>query len=124
MTKSTEQKVQRTLRKMKSKLTNYEKLYPTGSNPGLFYGLAKIHKVPKDGTIKDLPLRPMISNIGTATYMTSKYLANLLSPLATSEYTIKSTEHFTNILKTEILPDNYKNDILRSAKFIYKCTIR
>ena len=41
-----EGKVQRTLRKIKSKLPSsvYSKIYPTGSLPGKFYGTAKIHK--------------------------------------------------------------------------------
>ena len=56
--KTLESKVQRNLRKMKSK-----KLYPTGSCPGKFYGTAKIHKVPVNGNIDDLSIRPIASNI-------------------------------------------------------------
>ena len=41
-TKTLESKVQRTLRKLKSKFTEqeYKKLYPTGSCPWKFYGTA------------------------------------------------------------------------------------
>ena len=57
-TKTLESKVQRSLRKLKSKLSSYEekKLYPTGSSPGKFYGTAKLYKLPVNGTIDDLPI--------------------------------------------------------------------
>ena len=44
-TKTLESKVQRSLRKFKSKLSPYEykKLYPTISFTGKFYGTAKLH---------------------------------------------------------------------------------
>ena len=85
----------------------YSKIYPTGSAPGKFYGTAKIHKLSPDDTINKLPLRPTISNIGTATYHLSKYLAQLLSPLSESEYTIKSTKHFVEKIKIEHIPNDY-----------------
>ena len=49
-TGKTEGQVQRALRKIKTKLPKdvYNKLYPTGSRPGQFYGLSKIHKL-KEG---------------------------------------------------------------------------
>ena len=85
----------------------YSKIYPTGSAPGKFYGTAKIHKLSPDDTINELPLRPTISNIGTATYHLSKYLAQLLSPLRESEYTIKNTKHFVEKTKTEHIPNDH-----------------
>ena len=48
-----------------------------------------------------LPLRPIISNIGTATYDLAKYLAKLLSPLSKSSYTVSSIDELVNILKNE-----------------------
>ena len=48
----------------------------------MFYGTADIHKLPPDGFIDNVPLRPIVSNIGTASYQLVKYLAKLLSPLA------------------------------------------
>ena len=77
---------------MKLKLPSniYTKIYPTGSLPGKFYGTAKIHKLSRNDTINELPLRPIVSNICTATCHLSKYLAELLSPLSESEYTIKN----------------------------------
>ena len=55
---------------MKSPFTlqEYKKVYPTGSNAGKLYGTAKIHKLPESGTVDQLQLRPIISNVGTASY--------------------------------------------------------
>ena len=74
-TKTMERKVQNILRKIKSKLTinEYKQLYPSGSSPGKFYGTAKIHKLSNDDNVEILPIRPIISNIGTATYSQAKY---------------------------------------------------
>ena len=58
---SVENKFKRALRKIKTKLPqqDYIKLYPTGSSPGKFYLTAKKkHKMPENGTMEDLPLRP------------------------------------------------------------------
>ena len=105
-----EGQVQRALRKIKSHLPEgtYYKLYPTGSSPGKFYGQAKIHKLKESEGVNELPIRPIISNIGTATYQTAKYLSNLLQPLAKSEYTIESTKTFIETLRTKVVLDNHK----------------
>ena len=65
--KSVEEKIQRLLREFKSRLWQKEcyQLYLTGSCAGKFYGTVKIHKLPPDGNINNLPLKPIISNIGT-----------------------------------------------------------
>ena len=92
-----QKRVQDCLRSMKKRLGPkiYNSIYPTSSRPGQFYGTAKLHKVPKDSTDVDpLPIRPIISNIGTATYKTSKHLAKLLAPLTKSKYTVESTKDF------------------------------
>ena len=52
----------------------YRRLYPTGAGSPKFYGLPKIHK-------SGIPLRPIISSIGTVTYNTAKELARILKPL-------------------------------------------
>ena len=41
-----------------------------------------------------LLIKAIVSNIGTATYELSKYLAKLLSPLSQSQYTINSIKDF------------------------------
>ena len=58
--------------------------------------------------VKQLPLRPIVTNIGTATYGISKYLAKLLHPLSVSDYTINSTQDFVNKIKNEEVPPGYK----------------
>ena len=45
-------------------------------------------------------MRPIITNIGTATYKTSKYLAKLLAPLTKSKFTINSTKDFITFTKS------------------------
>ena len=95
-------RVQNCLRKMKKRLgpVTYNSIYPTASRSGRFYGTAKLHKVdPGCKDINKLPIRPIISNIGTATYKTSQYLAKLLAPLTKSEYSISSTAEFISKIK-------------------------
>ena len=103
--------IQWCVRKIKNKIskTEYLQLYPTGSSPGKFHGTTKIHKLPNGGNITELPLRHIVSNIGTASYYLSKYLAKFLSPLSQSEYTVKNTKQFVQDLKRLHVPgDNYK----------------
>ena len=52
----------------------FKRLYPTAAVPSKFYGLPKIHK-------PGIPLRPIVSSIGAATYNTAKELAKILKPL-------------------------------------------
>ena len=108
--KSIEGKIQRILRKLKNRLSSKEfyQLYPTGSCPGKFYSTVKIHKLPLNGFIDNLPLRPTVSNIGTASFQLAKYLAKLLSPLAQSNYTINSTKDIMIKIKNEKIPENYE----------------
>ena len=108
-TKTIEGKVQRSLRKIKEKLNKneYKQLYPSGSSPGLFYGTAKIHKLKKEEGINDLNLRPIISNIGTATYELAKYLSKILEPLGKNNFTIKNSFDLINRLKEETIPEGY-----------------
>ena len=114
-TSSTEKKVQDTLREIKEDIgeETYKKIYPSGSNPGKFYGTAKIHKLSNEedmniNQVDRLPLRPIVSNINTATYRTSKFLAQLLAPLGKSKYTISSTEEFITKLRSTTPPDGYE----------------
>ena len=68
--KCIECKIQQSVRKLKKKIsiTEYLQLYPTGCSSHKFYGTAKIHKLPNGGSITELPLRSIVSNIGTASY--------------------------------------------------------
>ena len=66
-------------------------LYPSGSQPGVMYGLAKIHKALEDGIPS---FRPILSAIGTPTYKLAKFCDQLLKPLTNNEYTIKDSFSF------------------------------
>ena len=83
LTKAIEGKIQRSVRKIKSNLIKqkYSRLYPTGSSPTKFYATAKRHKLKRGGCVNTLLLRPIVSNVKTASYQLAKYLAKLLSPL-------------------------------------------
>ena len=93
LTKTLESKVQRSLRKLKSNFSPYEykKLYPTGSCPTKFCGTPKLHKLPVNGKIDDLPIRFTVSNINTATYQLAKHLSKVRE-LRESEHNIKNTK--------------------------------
>ena len=95
---------------MKSKFSkqDYKKLYPTGSTEGRFYGTAKNHKLKEGDGVDKLPLRPIVSNIGTPSYHLAKYLAKLLSPLSQSEYTISSTKDFIQQIRDVKVPEGHK----------------
>ena len=105
-----ESKVQRTLRKIKSKFTGqeYKKLHPTGSCRGELYCTVKIHKIPVNGNIDDLPIRSITSNINTATYNLANCLTKLLAPLRESEYISKSTKDFIGKVKAKKVPNSYQ----------------
>ena len=100
-TKSLEGKVQRAIRKIKGKLTQqaYRKKYPTRSSQGKVYDTAIRHKLHANGTVDDLAIQPIISNLGTASYQLAKNLAKLLKPLTQSEYTLNSTVDFIHKIK-------------------------
>ena len=66
-------------------------MHTTGSKPGLFYGTAKVHKLKIGERLKELIVRPILSNIETATYETTKYFNTLLTTLTKSQYIILST---------------------------------
>ena len=51
----------------------YKKVYPTWASAPKFYGLSKIHK-------EDVPLRPIVSSIGSVTYGVAKELSRILKP--------------------------------------------
>ena len=71
----------------------YKRLYPTGAGSPKFYGLPKIHKL-------GMPLRPIVSSIGTVTYQTSKEVARILKPLVgRSPHHVKNTQDFIDQIK-------------------------
>ena len=54
--------------------SQYLQLYPSDPLSPLFYGLPKVHK-------PGVPLRPIVSTVGSVTYPLAKYLARLLALL-------------------------------------------
>ena len=74
-------------------------MYPTGAVSPKYYGLPKIHKA-------GIPLRPIISSTGTATYNTAKELARILKPLVgTSSHHVQNTRDFIDQIKEVRLKD-------------------
>ena len=68
-------------------------LTPQCSSPPQMYGLPKIHK-------PDIPLRPIVSAIGSPTYLLAKMLAGILAPLAGKTDTfVKNSSHFADMVK-------------------------
>ena len=90
-----ERKLQRVNRKLKPKLPSniYSNICLPGSYRVKFYGTAKIYKISPNNSVQNLPVRPIVSNIGTLTYQLSKYLGSLFSSLSESEYTVKNQNH-------------------------------
>ena len=71
----------------------YKRLYPTGAGSPKFYGLPKIHK-------EGIPLWPIVSSIGAASYETSKELARILKTLVgKSIYHVQNTQGFIQQIK-------------------------
>ena len=71
----------------------YRRLYPTDAGSPKFYGLPKIHK-------SGIPLRPIISSIGTVTYNIARELAKILKPLVElSNHHVHNTRDFVEQIK-------------------------
>ena len=73
-----------------------EKIYwfirPSGSCIPSFYGLPKIHK-------PNIPLRPIVSAMGSVTYNLAKHLVSILSPLyGDTDHHVKDSVDFTRSL--------------------------
>ena len=72
----------------------YLQLYPSDPMPPLFYGLPKVHKA-------EVPLRPIVSTIGSVTYPLAKHLARLLGPLVgKTEHHVKDSKEFVQFVHT------------------------
>ena len=68
-----------------------DSLCPSGSRPGIMYGLSKVHK-------PNAPLRPITSAIGTPSYSTAKWLVEKLRPITSNKYTVKDSFSFAKEL--------------------------
>ena len=81
------------VKRVKSSVTTdlYQHLYPHGSQPGIMYGLSKIHKPLVNGFPK---LRPILLAINTGTYKWAKVFVPLLKPFTSNNYTVKDSLDF------------------------------
>ncbi|CAH1239264.1 HTR6 [Branchiostoma lanceolatum] len=71
----------------------YLKIKPKSEQPPAFYGLPKIHK-------QDVPLRPIVSGIGSVTYGVASFLAKILGPLVgKSKHHVQNSADFVNKIK-------------------------
>ena len=70
----------------------YDKLYPSGSNPACIYGTPKMHKISSSDLFPKL--RSIISSIDTSNYNFILFLCDLLLPLVPNDYSCKDTFSF------------------------------
>ena len=68
------------------------KILPSGSRPGILYGLPKVHKA-------GCPFRSIMSSINTFNYNLASYLVDILRPISTNQYTIKDSFSFAEWTK-------------------------
>ena len=87
------------LRVISESVFNY--LYASGSQPGIMYGLPKVHK-------GNCPLRPILSAIGTHTYNLAKFIVPTLEKIAYSSFTVKDTFNFVTEIMDFKNADKYK----------------
>ena len=73
-------------------------LTPHGSQPGVLYGLCKVHKKVEG---KSPPFRPILSAIRTPSYELSKFLVPILSDLTKNKYVCKDSFSFAQDVKTQ-----------------------
>ena len=69
------------------------------------YGTAKLKKLKIGEGLKELTVSPIISNSGTVTYKTVKYLKTLLTELTKSQYNILNTDDVIQKIKSEKIPE-------------------
>ena len=70
----------------------YKHLYTQSPQPGIMYGLSKIHKP----LVNDIPnLRPILSAINTGTYKWANFFVPLLKPFTTNNYRFRQRHYST-----------------------------
>ncbi|XP_069970242.1 uncharacterized protein [Penaeus vannamei] len=97
-----EGKLNRIARPLKTILdeATYQSILASGSRPGFMYGLPKVHK-------PGIPLRPIISSIGTLSYDLVKFFVQIIQPLTFNEYTVSNSSDFVNEI-SQLRVDNTK----------------
>ena len=99
-----ERRVAEALKKLETQGHIYTKqrryLTPQFSKPPQMYGLPKIHK-------EGVPLRPIVSSIGSPTYNLAKEMARILTPLVgKTETTVKDAVEFVQLIKEKPTEDD------------------
>ena len=104
-TASRESKLQRYLYNLKRKgifdQHTYDNIRPSGSQPSRLYGLPKTHKA-------NVPLRPIVSCIGSYSYNLAKFLVNMLRPINTGKYCVKDLYTYIASSFTSTQTNTYK----------------
>ena len=78
-------------------------LFSSGSASGILYGLPKTHKT-------GVPVRPVLSTIGTFNYSLAKFLVPIIEPLTTNQYTLKNSFAYVE----DVRKLNFHNKVLAS----------
>ena len=71
----------------------FHEILPSGSSPGVLYGLPKAHKA-------GCPFRPIVSSVNTYNYNLASYLVGILQPISTNQHTVKDSFSFADWAKT------------------------
>ena len=77
-------------------------------NTGKAYDTAKIHKLSELETADQLPLRPIVLNIGTEPYYFAKHLVKILAPSSKSKYTVQNAKNFVNFIQPKKILSNHQ----------------
>ena len=81
----------------------YKRIKPVGSLHPRMYGLPKVHK-------QNVPLRPILSKVGSAQHQLAKWLGELLQPAleSVSRFVIKESFTFAGAIR-EMCPPGLEN---------------
>ena len=97
-----EDKLMRLLRKLLNNKVitkdTYNYVSPSGSSPGILYGLPKVHK-------KECPMRPILNTIGTFNYNLAKFFVPIIEPVTTNQFTLKNSYEFVKELSDLKIPN-------------------
>ena len=79
----------------------YRNLYSTGSNPGVMYGLPKVHT-------PNTPLRPVLSSFKTHNYKLAKFLIPFIDNFSKNGFSLSNSyEFFDDIKKLKLPKDSF-----------------
>ena len=88
--------------------STFNSLKPSGSHPGVLYGLCKVHKGVKPGE-ESPPFRPILSAINTPSYNIAKIVVPMLSDLTKNKYVSKDSFEFAKNVR------NHNPDLFMSS---------